>query len=75
MLLRGDAQHFGVNPGRIAEIATGERFTDVATALQDELPDPGPYLTPCQASDVADALTVARAALDRMERLISRIRG
>ena len=31
MLLRGDAQHaiaayFGVNPGRIAEVAAGDRF-------------------------------------------------
>lgn len=48
MLLRGDRQHdiaawFGVNPGRIADIAKGRRFVDVVTAEQSDLPPPGPY--------------------------------
>jgi hypothetical protein len=48
MLMRGDKQHdiaiyFGVNAGRIAEIATGFRFAHVPFAHRDQLPPPGPY--------------------------------
>lgn len=48
MLARGDRQHdiaawFGVNGGRIAEIANGEKFGDVAAQTTD-LPPPGPYI-------------------------------
>lgn len=47
MLERGDRQSdiaafFGVNPGRIAEINTGEEFSWV-TPTKEELPPPGPY--------------------------------
>jgi hypothetical protein len=47
MLLRGDRQSdiaalFGVNPGRIAEIATGQLFAEV-TAQRKGLPVSGPY--------------------------------
>lgn len=47
MLLRGDKQHdiaiyFGVNAGRIAEIATSDRFPDVRITTRN-LPPPGPY--------------------------------
>ncbi len=52
MLQRGDRQHdvaafFGVNSGRIAEIATGANFHWVMPAEKDELPPagaPGPIL-------------------------------
>lgn len=76
MLARGDAQHsiaayFGVNSGRVAEIATGERFADAPHAPDEDLPPPGPYLTPCSAAAAAEALRQARDALDRAEQLIA----
>jgi hypothetical protein len=45
MLARGDKQHdiaayFGVNGGRIAEVAGGVRFPDVSPASQENLPPP-----------------------------------
>jgi hypothetical protein len=48
MLARGDRQHdiaawFGVNGGRIAEIATGAKFSNVPVAAANTLPPPGPY--------------------------------
>jgi hypothetical protein len=48
MLVRGDRQHdiaawFGVNGGRIAEIATGAKFGSVVAA--SSLPPRGPYLS------------------------------
>ena len=51
MLKRGDKQHdiaayFGVNAGRIAEVATGECVYPTAEpADPSNLPPPGPYLT------------------------------
>ncbi|MEM9030229.1 MAG: hypothetical protein AAGC70_17850 [Pseudomonadota bacterium] len=76
MLLRGDAQHsiaawFGVNPGRIAEIATGERFPNVAAADFDDLPPPGPYAPPCQLAVIEEAVITARRALEAAERIVS----
>jgi hypothetical protein len=49
MLARGDRQsdiaaYFGVNGGRIAEIASGETFSWVHSARVDELPPRGPYV-------------------------------
>lgn len=50
MLDRGDRQHdiasfFGVNGGRIAEVATGNCDYPTAPALpENELPPPGPYV-------------------------------
>jgi hypothetical protein len=49
MLARGDRQsdiaaYFGVNGGRIAELATGETFRRVQAASATELPPPGPYV-------------------------------
>ena len=49
MLERGDRQsdiaaYFGVNGGRIAEIASGETFASVSAAPANELPPPGPYV-------------------------------
>lgn len=50
MLARGDSQHdiasyFGVNGGRIAEIAIREKFPR-APVSQGRLPPPGPYHIP-----------------------------
>src|ERR1700694_3337770 len=75
MLLRGDRQSdiaafFSVNPGRIAEIATGDSFADVAAATPEELPAPGPYVTSLTAGQVANALAAARAAIKQAETLV-----
>ena len=77
MLARGDRAHdvaswFGVNPGRIADIATGKTFTEVAIAKDCDLPPPGPYVSPLSAQESRDAIAMARQALDRAEHLISR---
>lgn len=61
MLARGDRQHdiaawFGVNGGRIAEIANGTRFWWVEPAAHDTLPPQGPY-------PGASALAIAVKAL------------
>jgi hypothetical protein len=49
MLIRGDRQHdiaayFGVNPGRIADVACGRKFADVTAASERMLPAQGPYV-------------------------------
>ena len=77
MLARGDRQHdiaawFGVNGGRIAEIATGQRFREVATAPPGQLSEPGPYLSDREAAQLRDALAKARAALDTAESCVQR---
>lgn len=76
MLVRGDRQHdiaawFGVNGGRIAEIATGSRFSYVDPAPADQLPPPGPYLSGRAAAALIPALRDARAALDRVQTVIT----
>jgi hypothetical protein len=75
MLLRGDRQHdiaawFGVNGGRIAEIATGYRFAEVVPAAGDRLPPPGPYPRARQAVAAIEALAAAKKALLAAEDLI-----
>lgn len=80
MLKRGDRQHdiaawFGVNGGRIAEVATGARYHWVLPAKQDRLPPPGPYPTGKQAIEAQEALERALDALAAAERSISVLRG
>jgi hypothetical protein len=63
MLARGDRQHdiaawFGVNGGRIAEIAIGAKFSNIAAASATDLPPPGPYLSGRQAHQLFQALLV-----------------
>lgn len=77
MLARGDRQHdiaawFGVNGGRIAEIARGRRFRDVLPAPAGELPPPGPYPSGRDAAAVITALDQARAALAQAEAFVRR---
>lgn len=73
MLARGDRQHdiaayFGVNGGRIAEIATGEnQYPNAPAANDDELPPPGPYLTKYAVQGVIESLNEAIAALELAE--------
>lgn len=75
MLIRGDRQHdiaawFGVNGGRIAEIATEITFTMVKPAPLESLPPRGPYPSGRIAHAAILALSDAKAALARAESLI-----
>jgi hypothetical protein len=68
MLARGDRQHdiaawFGVNGGRIAEIAVGRAFADTLPAKCNDLPPPGPYLSGRAAAEALQALDAAQTAL------------
>jgi hypothetical protein len=76
MIARGDRQHdiaawFGVNGGRIGEIASGRKFTAVAPATTN-LPPPGPYPSGREATIVLGALAQAQAALARAEAVVRR---
>jgi hypothetical protein len=67
MLIRGDRQHdiaawFGVNAGRVAEIATGTKFANVAAVPPTTLPPPGPYLSGKQVHQLLGGLTSASIA-------------
>jgi len=73
MLERGDRQHdvaayFGVNGGRIAEVATGDCDYPNAEPMEEgELPPPGPYLTTFAIRSVIDALNEAIEAIEMAE--------
>ena len=75
MLIRCDRQHdiaawFGVNGGRIGEIATGYRFAKIAPAARDELPPSGPYPAGRVAVAAILALSAAKAALANVEAMV-----
>lgn len=75
MLLRGDRQHdiaawFGVNGGRIGEIASGQKFRSVVPASPDSLPPAGPYQSGREAAVMLQALAKAKAALEQAEDLL-----
>jgi hypothetical protein len=75
MLARGDRQHdiaawFGVNGGRIADLATGAKFSWVEPAPAGELPPSGPYLNGRAAHTAVAALAETRAALASLERQV-----
>jgi hypothetical protein len=72
MLARGDRQHdiaawFGVNGGRIAEIANETRFWWVMPVAPADLPPVGPYPGAAALTIAAKALAEARAALRAAE--------
>lgn len=72
MLKRGDRQHdiaawFGVNGGRVGEIASGRRFYEIEAAPLEALPPVGPYPKPREAVAAIAALTTARRALGMAE--------
>jgi hypothetical protein len=74
MLARGDRQHdiaawFGVNGGRIGEIARGHTFPNVEPS-SDDLPPPGPYLSGRENVVVLQALEMAKLALRDAEKLL-----
>ena len=75
MLRRGDRQHdiaawFGVNGGRIAEIAVSARFEDVQAARPADLPPRGPYPKAAQALAAIESLALAKTALAAAENTI-----
>jgi len=72
MLARGDVQshiaaYFGsTNSGRISEINTGLKGSDVAAALMDQLPPPGPYFVSGRSIIRAtETLTALRDLIDQ----------
>ncbi|WP_316228817.1 hypothetical protein [Bradyrhizobium sp. SZCCHNR1070] len=73
MLARGDRQHdiasyFGVNSGRIAEIATGGgNYPNAQPSPDADLPPEGPYLTRYAVQSVIATLNEAIEALDMAE--------
>lgn len=74
MLLRGDRQHdvaawFGVNGGRIAEVAAGKLFGWVHPTF-DDLPPPGPYMLGRRATEAAKGLEIAQDALRKAEKAL-----
>lgn len=77
MLARGDRQHdiaawFGVNGGRIAEVATGKKFASVQSLSRANLPPAGPYPTGREATIALQALVTAKAAILSAEDLVKR---
>jgi hypothetical protein len=70
MLARGDRQHdiasyYGVNGGRIAEIATSAgNYPNAQAAPEADLPPEGPYLTKYAVQSVIATLNEALEALD-----------
>jgi len=70
MLARGDRQHdiasyFGVNGGRIAEIANGAgNYPNAQASAEADLPPKDPYLTRFAVQGVIDTLNKAIEALD-----------
>ncbi|HEX3860611.1 MAG TPA: hypothetical protein VHY35_02865 [Stellaceae bacterium] len=73
MLLRGDRQHdiaayFGVNGGRIAEVATGDcAYPNAEPMPAEDLPPPGPYLTKFALQSVIDTVNDAIEAIELAE--------
>src|SRR5436305_575681 len=73
MLLRGDRQHdiaayFGVNAGRIAEIATGDcAYPNAQPMPAEELPPPGPYMSKFALQSVIDTVNEAIEVIELAE--------
>ena len=79
MLARGDRQHdiaawFGVNGGRIAEIAAGRKFRSVIAMPFKNLPPPGPYPSGREVAIAMRALANAKEAITYAEAAVSRSR-
>jgi len=76
MLARGDRQHniaawFGVNSGRIANVANGSKFPSVHAVPADKLPPPGPYLA---GRDAQAAMIALEEAAQTIHAALSLIR-
>ena len=75
MLARGDRQHdiaawFGVNGGRIGEIASRQAFRSVQPDDGANLPPRGPYPSGRDATVALQALVAARQAIASAEAVI-----
>ena len=75
MLARGDRQHdiaawFGVNGGRIGEIASGQAFRSVQPEEGANIPPRGPYPSGRDATLALQALVAARHAIDSAEAVV-----
>lgn len=70
MLARGDKQHdiaayFGVNGGRIAEVATGKcDYPSAPAAPVEKLPPPGPYVGARTVFEIREILEDAVTLID-----------
>ena len=80
MLARGDKQQWVIawfggsfNPGRIAEINTGAKFSEVKPASREALPPIGPYISGRSAHRALIALGPVKAAIDRAITELTRI--
>jgi hypothetical protein len=78
MLARGDRQHdvaayFGVNGGRIAEIAKGKAFASVRPASLELLPHKGPYLSGREVEVLIGSIARAKTALNDAEAFLGRL--
>ena len=78
MLARGDRQHdvaayFGVNGGRIAEIAKGKAFASVRPAAPEVLPGKGPYLSGREVEVLITSIARAKTALGEAEAFLGRL--
>ena len=73
MLAREDRQHdiaayFGVNGGRIAEVATGDcAYPNAQQMPEADLPPPGPYITQYALQPVIDTLDEAIGLIETAE--------
>lgn len=72
MLIRGDRQHdiaawFGVNAGRIAEIATGKTFSSTPPIEVEKLLPQGPYPSGREAIALIANLELAKKAIINVE--------
>ena len=77
MLARGDRQHdiaawFGVNGGRIGEIANLRAFATVIPEHGANLPPRGPYPSGRDATVALQALVAAREAIASAEAVVRR---
>jgi hypothetical protein len=75
MLARGDRQHdiaawFGVNGGRIGEIAGGRAYPTVQPVDRINLPPSGPYPSGRDATVALQALVAARDAINSAEAIM-----
>lgn len=76
MIQRGDKQHdiaafFGVNSGRIAEIAKGKKFTEVAPATGRTIPTGADVATKFSYYFARQALEEAKLAIDSALQFLS----
>lgn len=75
MLLRGDRQHdvaahFGVNAGRVADIATGKKFIEVVAADPASLPEPGSFFSLLDRAALVNAIQHLRELIEDLTHIL-----